>query len=484
MTVNNSGVRVSSNGYDFLESYTTEIYGERGSFRHNLERYVYSEDFQTACRMPKSVEEIPELSFDLIKQQIQREEYFKQYCQHVMDVFSQRAQAGILTDEDYLEVAGIMGLCPGHGDWHETLFPHLVDLFVSGEEEGEAIWQSVESNLNIIRVMVTVMCDGIRHGQIINHNGRNMLSLGYARNYFRGENAYYSQSFPSMYRNMPADDEEIMLRRVTGHLRMIEFSLWLNSLSVVKSWPYGDVFHGALAQHYGLPTNGIDMTSDLKVALFFACCTNDNGAWRPLKEAEYCAKDARDSVAGLGGDSRYGIIFTAPADTANMSMTAQIPELHLASVTPVGIQPFMRCASQSAYIIEAGYPYDLYQDPSFSKFKFRLTPKICEWIFAEMDEGRKIFPVEDIGPFEAIVKRIREAKRFSQRAFDNTYAHLRLTCPKDELKNKLQQNGIEIVAEDFCCSVDENEALEQCYRQYLEKKRVDISPQIKFRFSI
>ena len=32
----------SSNGFEFLEQYLTKIYGERGSIKHNLIRYINS----------------------------------------------------------------------------------------------------------------------------------------------------------------------------------------------------------------------------------------------------------------------------------------------------------------------------------------------------------------------------------------------------------------------------------------------------------
>ena len=76
----NAKIWPSSNGYDLLESYTTALYGERGAFRHNLERYLHSAEFLNACRSPSSIENVPELSFRDIKQQIEREEYFKVLC--------------------------------------------------------------------------------------------------------------------------------------------------------------------------------------------------------------------------------------------------------------------------------------------------------------------------------------------------------------------------------------------------------------------
>lgn len=34
-----------SNGYDLLEAYTQKLYGDRGTFRHNLERYLNATNF-------------------------------------------------------------------------------------------------------------------------------------------------------------------------------------------------------------------------------------------------------------------------------------------------------------------------------------------------------------------------------------------------------------------------------------------------------
>ncbi len=89
-----------------------------------------------------------------------------------------------------------MGLCSGHCDWHETLFPHLVNLYVSSEEEGRRLWESVESQPNIVEVIVKAMSDGIRTGQVIIYSGRYQ---GYAGNFFRGENAYNTQCHPSLF---------------------------------------------------------------------------------------------------------------------------------------------------------------------------------------------------------------------------------------------------------------------------------------------
>lgn len=478
-------IYLSSNGYEYLESYTKAIYGERGSFRHNLKRYLGGNEFAVPGRDPKSIDDIPEISFQDIKNQITREEYFKQLCNNVLSIYSQREKEGILNKEDYFEIAGIMGLCPGHCDWHETLFPHLVDLFVSSEEEGEQIRKSVEENANIVEVMVRAMLDGLFSGQVINYFGRNVWSQGYARNFYRGENAYNAQSRPSLFRGLPEDPEQAEICKVIRNMRIIEFSLWLNSLSFVKEWPFGDIYHGAIAQHYGIATNGLDITSDLKTALFFACCHFENEKWRPLRPDEYEAAASRNNIAKRGGDSKYGILFCAPADVANMSRMADLSDLRVTGVTPVGFQPFMRCSNQSGYIIEAGEPYDLYKDISFKKIKFRHTPQICEWIFKEMDEGKTIYPQEMFGTCEDIVETIRHQKNFSQKAFDATMEYMKLQKESERILLKLKERHISIVQKVIICDTERQAEIEKSYEEAFVHHEYSTMPvMIRPQFSI
>lgn len=473
----------SSDGYDFLETYTKALYGTRGTFRHNLERYLTGEEFCSACREPRSIDDIPELSFPDILRQIEREEYFKKLCANVLDIYTRGQQNGTLKQEDDYELAGIMGLCPGHCDWHETLFPHLVDLFVNSEEEGQDLLRSIEAQPNIVSTMVSVMSSGLRQGQIINYFGRNMWSQGYARNYFRGENAYNVHTRPSLFRDMPTDADERELYRIIGYLRIVEFSLWLCELPFVRDWPFGDVFHGAIAQHYGIPTNGIDITSDLKTALFFACCCYDDGQWRPLSPHEYEDTNSRVGVAKRGGDSRFGILFCAPADVANMSRMAGLPNLRVTGVTPIGFQPFIRCSNQSGYMIEAGEPYDLYLDRSFSKFKFRHTPEICQWIFEEMEGGRRVYPKEMFGTCEDIVATIKESNQFTEQAFTIVVSHLGLQGREKEIRSKLAVNGYSICSAVEICSEERKSELTKKYFEAYSQHEYSRAPaftQIRF----
>lgn len=468
-----------------MESYTEKLYGERGTFRHNLQRYLKSEVFNSGCRLPRGLEDIPEITFSDIRMIVKREEYFQNLSRRVTEVYSNLEKEGQLTEVAEYEIAGILGLCPGQCDWHETLFPHAVDLFVSSDKEACQMFESIAENRNYISVMVRTMLDGLRDRQIINVNGNDTYSIGYARNYFRGESAYYGESRPTLFRNMPNEPSEKEERIIVGTLRIVEFGLWMNTLSFVKQWPYGTVMHGAVAQHYGIPTNAMDITSDIKTALFFACCSYENGSWRPLRKDEFAKPDSRKQIAALGGNSEYGILFSAPVDIAEMSRIANIPQLHFTRGTPIGYQPFMRCACQSGFIIEAGDAYNMYRDRSFAKVKFRHTEEICDWIYHEMNEGALVYPNEPFGCCDDIAEAVKNTRCFSERALNLTLKHLNMEERYEEIKKSLKIKGYEIKQEINLCSDERTRELEELWqRNIYSYPQLQKSPQFRFGFTV
>lgn len=458
---------LTDNGYEFLENYLKSIYGERGTFEHNLQRYVQSDFFNAGCRYVNSIDDLPLITFDEIKQLVAREEEFRKLSLEIQSKYDVLREEKRLTREDYLEIAGIMGLAPGHTDREFTLFPNLLDLYVSSKREEKQIWDSVCSNIKIVELMVNNLMDGFRQHQVIEFNGRQLLSQGYARNYFRGENNYYYSSKASIFRNLGEDEETEFLIR---YLKLTDFSLWLSNLECAKAWPYGDVFHGAVAQHYGIATNGMDVTSNLKIALFFACCRydNQNNKWVPL---------SGDDIE----ESRYGILYAAPADVAYMSRIANIEGLHITDVTPVGIQPFQRCEKQSAYLIETGKSYDMLKDMSFSKVKFRLDEDVCQWIYHEMKEGELVYPNEGKGSCQDVADKVNLSKQHTLAAFDY-YIRRNNIDESEKLKliDKLGEKGYTLCDSIEWCSKEREQELNTiCYQIYN-----DIKSTFRFGFCI
>lgn len=487
-TLEGQKVIPSGNGFAFLENFTKQLYGDRGRFDANLERYFHSEEWLKNCRHVETVEKVPIITEEQIKQQIHWEAALREKALRIQQFVTKRDKE--ICDEDFVAIATHMGLAPSPCPWEETLFPHVVNLWVSSEAEGKEIQKQVEKHKSLIASMGNMMMDALSDRQIISYlqpgtqELRAMLSQGYARNFYRGENAFYGQSRPSLFRNIPREPQEAIIYRILGFTRICEFSLWIEKMDCVRRWPFGDVFHGAIAQHYGMPTNGLDITSDIRVALFFACCTFDDKSrtWRPLRKDEFEKADSRCNVAKLGGDSRYGMIFCAPADTSLMSKELNSPQLHLTCPTPVGYQPFMRCERQSAYIIEAGEPYDLYLDETFSKFRFRLTEELCQWIYKEMDSGLAVYPNEGLNECISIVDDINRLEQYSKTALESAISSYAPDISIDEVIALLKKRGHSCVQEVQWCS---NAKLERINEQYSHVLHVETTyPNFRIQFSI
>ncbi|MBO4733541.1 MAG: FRG domain-containing protein [Clostridia bacterium] len=439
-----NAIHLSDNGYNFLSYYLTELYGERGKAKHNIIRYLYSDEFRAKCKNPNSVESIPELSVDQIKNLILRENHFKMVADKLVSDYTELEKQNKLTKELELEIGGVFGVCPGPLRYEDRLFPHVVDFWVKSMEEENEILKSVHEKPNVVNLMVRTMIDHLRKGQIYEHDGRYILSQGYARNYFRGERAYYGKTKASMFRNLSEDANIAKAQELIREIKIIDFAIWLNTIDSIKNWPYSDIFHGAIAQHYGMETNVIDVTSDIMVALFFACCKYDKTKkqWLPLCKSDFEFADSDKDIAKLGGDSRYGVLFAMPADVSNLGRVEQPEDFHVTEVTPIGIQPFLRCPYQSAYIIESAESYDMYKDLNFAKVKFRHTEEFCRYIYDEMDEGRKIYPEENTQSMERIIKRIKDSKEYSLKAFNIALQQLEIANnKKEDMEIRLQQLG-------------------------------------------
>lgn len=478
----------TGDGYDYLEGHLKAIYGERGDFHWNVQRFLAGEVYQARCHRADQLDDLPEITPDQIKGIVAREQHFKDTVNNICEKYDEIIKdKKTLTDDDALYLAGLMGLAPGVCDWMDTLFPNLVDLFVSCEEEAEKIRCAVNDNKKIVHMIVAEMLDGMRGGQIIQVGGRDVFSQGYARNFYRGENAYNKTSKPSMFRKRPANEEEAELQDLISFLAIYDFVLWLKDLYCTTHWPFGHIHAIAIAQHYGIPTFTVDITSDFKVALFFACCKYDweQQKWRPLQKSEFEQPDSRADVAARGGDSRYGVLFSTPADVEHMSFYSGHKVSNRGMIEPIGYQPFMRCPRQSAYILTANYAYDVFQDSTFAKVKFRHTEELCQWIYDEMDGGAKIYPEEGKMNCEHIAARFRSSKVFSDAAWKLCMEQQKIPEAKaGELKAKLEQRGYSFAEKVEWCTQDELDAINNEWKSldYLTKN--EVTPKFRFGFCI
>lgn len=143
------------------------------------------------------------------------------------------------------------------------------------------------------------------HGTVIHQAERT--------HYYRGERYEYPASIPSLQREINEIDDPVHKEcyRIVAYMRIAEFDHFIHRLDRVKSWEERGltVLTDALAQHYGLKTDWLDITNDFDTALFFANCKfdEDNG-WSPLSNADTEQKR----------ETQYGVLFRSTSERINI----------------------------------------------------------------------------------------------------------------------------------------------------------------------
>lgn len=275
-------------------------------------------------------------------------------------------------------------------------------------------------------------------GMLVQYPHGVMIRQPALRNYYRGENQIYQKSVPSLLRKLETfeSEKDKALYRLVADMRIAEFKHLIDSFAHVKNWKYGDVLYDLLAQHYGLETGWLDITSDFNVALFFATCWYDcsENRWKPL-----CEEQIRQHP--------YGMIFHMPAwQRAGRwlhsvdyftSVSNEVIEWDEVGnprkykgyeyppykgvpenlIYPIGYQPFMRCAMQYGYGIYMRTPQPLQKDYVFEKLRFKHSEKLSKNVFDMMEGGEKVYPHEGLKEADFIINRIRVGTLFSEEAF-------------------------------------------------------------------
>jgi len=205
---------------------------------------------------------------------------------------------------------------------------------------------------------------------------------------YRGQVKNWPTCRPSLFRCNVMNPIDLFVE----YIRVAEFELLLQQHPAVKAMQ-GErisVDFIALAQHYGLSTNCLDLTSSADIAAFFATCSFADGRYVPY------------------ADSDKGVIFRAPWVLLD-------PEL-VGKIKIVGFQPLKRPAEQKAW----GYVLDKHEDfaQQSEVFHFSQSKKGSEYFYKMFEAGSKLFPSD---PICSYVDRIRQSKQYSLEAFHRAF---------------------------------------------------------------
>lgn len=252
--------------------------------------------------------------------------------------------------------------------------------------------------------------------------------------YFRGESEYHPSCKPSLYRpNMtPA-------KMFVERLRACELEL------MISRHPMTDIFLNrtlfrmpdgseqqiplsidslALAQHYGVCTELLDLTVSKWVAAFFACTKCKNDIYTPIKDTD-----------------SYGCFYEMGVPLEDM-MTAIKGSTEL-KLRAVGLQPFSRPGEQAGYVLKMNKSEN-FNKLRVRKIKFRHDPKVSELVFNYANRAKKLFPYE---PLQDKMKVLREKTIFSEEAYELTVSRYFAKEDKTEIQQWMKDGNVRIQKE-------------------------------------
>lgn len=280
--------------------------------------------------------------------------------------------------------------------------------------------------------------------------------------FYRGQSEYYEKAQPSLYRTDMSEAKQFIERvRYEELKRCVESypltHIFQNGLFLTN--PNGhhekvelsvDVL--ALAQHYGIKTELMDLTTDKFVAAFFATTEYKNGIYTPIM-------DNREKPG----------VFYRYCDTPTF-------ENHISpKLRAVGLQPFSRPGEQKGLVYKMESTEN-FNDVVISKDFFTHDSTMASFIFNYMNRSQKLFPKS---PLETHANEILKSKELSRDAFDCAKRDFYPNTSEDVLISYLEEMGITIVdGKDFSFSSTEKQ---QCIASW-EKNKDKILSKIIIRF--
>lgn len=291
--------------------------------------------------------------------------------------------------------------------------------------------------------MLDMYCKGYTlniNGYVVSKYGN--LGAVAVTDLYRGEIRDYGTQCNSTLGRLIKDNsfENCLAVFAIGQMRILCFAGFLMYFKQFTDFKIGTPMAHVIAQHYGLNTQFLDLTDDVKVALFFACCKHiSNNKYRPI---------STNDIQELG---EFGVLYHGLENDYT-----QI----------IGYQPFTRCYKQRGYYFDTAatkpcWNFSLTDDTGFTKSYFKRTPELSKRIFEEFDGGNRLFPKDSLFYFEQEINEIATTKTFPETIFEKAYdiilAHLEIykrnniikkedvvLFTKDWLKEKITTYGISI----------------------------------------
>lgn len=233
----------------------------------------------------------------------------------------------------------------------------------------------------------------------------------------RGQNTYYRHCAPSLYRsqsNMSPDEFKTISR-----VRTAEFILSYTNHPVIQELRSNCVVEDlAIAQHYGFPTEYLDITNNKWVAAFFATTQCENDVYRPVE-------------TGFG--KGYGVLYIVKSNVDLLQ-----PEMQ-DRLRALGFQYFQRPTRQNTmvYAMEDGENFDA--NPAFNRIVFRHDTEASKLVYEYSMRQERYFPKDNLA---GLAQSIREPEYIVSKGSIMLSRKLGVTASVDEICSLLDRFGI------------------------------------------
>lgn len=430
--------------WDIVIERLIDIYGDYANPEKNLKSYMNSEVYKKQCHKAKKIKSIPIIQPDDITKMDMEDEVYSNQVSELLKLRENYLNSNN-NKNIVLKMASILGIMP---DDNVGLFKVLVNKEVMSDNEKKHFNEKILKSMNMLEIIVKILSDLFVDGFLVEFDSvGSIMTQPHKNNFYRGENAYYNSSKPSLYRNVNKDN--ILECEVLGRLRLYECWKTFDKFKAVTNWKHNSINYMALSQHYGLKTQMMDITTNLKTALFFACCKfGEDRKWHPLDKTDFQHRNSRYAISKSNGNSKFGVLYRCPTELTDLKWAIEKDNIssEWEAIIPVGYQPFMRCSSQNAFMLMAkSMSYDIYNDEIFEKYRFPLTEEICNWIYEEMDCGRTIYPNDDIPDISNEIEKINDITTFSQEVYDLYREDLeKFGIDEKEIKRAFNRFGISV----------------------------------------
>lgn len=275
---------------------------------------------------------------------------------------------------------------------------------------------------------------------------------------YRGQNKDFSKCVPSLYRIPDGFSKEEW--EVISRVKTAEFMFVLMRHPVVQDLQRMIVVDMVpLAQHYGFPTEYMDITNNKWVAAFFAVTKFCDDKYEPVDEYF---------------DDGVGVLYvSSPSKDDPISQQFWMTD----KLQALGFQYFSRPTKQYSMVFRMEEGEDFNQYPAWRKILFRHDKKASDIVYQMSWRQKRWFPLDALSEKSRLIR----SDRYELAESSIKFAKAKFELPQsiDEIKEILIRNGVRWHSGEEIAAAFSPDVLAEDWKKWTEFGRADLMRRIK-----